>query len=752
MKQILLFFVNAILALNIIFFKSTIIGAVFLVLYLAANGYLAGNIVKKLLDVKDAIISWLLGIFLIFSLVSFAGGAAIVLYRFDNVILAGIIMIVSLACLLCYRQFISDCSFYKRLKPKFLSAGQVFSKINFQSPLTFVYIAIALLFFIGFYTVFASAMPKEHIISPWQALPAQFAWVIALLSALILGFIFFKPAKYLLILIILFSFLQHFYIPAVYRMPYGLDDWRHIGMMEKIAVDGAIEPLSIIGSLTSPKLSYSSFWAGALFASKSLNVNLVQLTVWWQAIFFSLFLPILMYALACKMGKHFKSSTEDLKCFLPLLAAFLPALFYPFQLYGAISLPVGFNFLFFLFFLITVITWLNGQNHKLKYIIAAEFILMFFGYVIYWLFAGLIIGFLIVRKLTQNYSQSVKQKLARVTYLFLSMLFIPIVSLWTSPNARFDILTTQMDYFGDFWKHNLQYLTGFKKIGSPRPQAGNLIWHDLRQNFADIAPFHWQYFDTVLLVILVVLLILGFRKLSKKAEKSDAASMILYMFTIAIGSIFLDRYYFGGIHLLTERLDLIVNLSLILILVAVVSVWVMKFSSAELARSARSNSPRAKILSPKPLLSVFIIIFLGFAISSTFISGPVYGRATEPHYQADQLIWKDMEEHGRQNYSVLSEHFPLAALEAVSGGQVVNGNFPIQYGYLEKGGKIFIKMFSSPDVKWMQKAAHEAGSAGCYFILDSRFTADWNLAQIRGILGREIFKVDDVRVWVYHET
>ncbi|MEK9165843.1 MAG: hypothetical protein AAB525_03235, partial [Patescibacteria group bacterium] len=542
----LLLLVNVILALNIIFLKSTLLGAVFLGLYLAVNGYLAGNIVKKLLDVKGAVISWFLGIFLVFSLISFAGGAAIVLYRFDVWILAGIIEIVSLACLLGYRQFGGNCSsIYKRLKPKFLSVEQALSQINFQSRLALVYIVIALLFLIGFYTVFASAAPKEHIITPWQALSAQFAWVIVLLSALILSFIFFRPRKYLLIFIILFSFLQHFYIPAIYRLPYGLDDWRHVGSMEKIAADGIIEPLSVKDAIISSKLSYSNFWAGALFLHKSLNVNLVQLTVWWQTIFFSFFLPILMWTLGRVVWKDFKSA-RDLKSFYPLLAAFLPALFYPFQFYGAVSLPVGFNFLFFLFFLITVIAWLNGQNSKLKYLIIAEFILMFFGYVIYWLIAGLIIGFLIVRKLTQDYHKSVKKKLIRISYLFASLLFIPIVSLWASPNARFDILTTQMDYFGDFWKHNLQYLTGFKNIGSLRPQAGNLIWHDMRQNFVAIAPFHWQYFDTILLVLLIILLILGLRQLSKKAEDSPAASLILYLLTVALGGIFLDRYYFGG--------------------------------------------------------------------------------------------------------------------------------------------------------------------------------------------------------------
>jgi hypothetical protein len=740
--------VDIILALNILVIKSFTVGAIFLSLYLLINGYLAGNIIKKLLDVKESAIRLFLGIFLVFSLVSTLGGVFIILYRFDNAILSVILFTVSLCLFLIFRSYSSIA-----LKPNLLGPGmQVYSpayragrfikKINLQSPLTALYIAIALLFSVGFYTLFSSSSPAMHLITPWQAIPSQFVWVIALLSILILGFVFFKPKKYLLVFIVLFSLLQHLYIPTVYRLPYGLDDWRHIGSMEKIIANGVIEPYGIIQGITSPKLSYSNFWAGTLFLRKSLNINLIDLTPWWQALFFSLFLPILMYVLGMIINKGL-GNYKSLKG-LPLLAAFLPALFYPIQLYGAISLPVGFNFLFFLFFLITAVTWLRRDEPLPRLytsLIALEFILMFFGYVIYWLMAGLIIGFLVVYKLTKSYRHSIKKKLARIAYLLASLFFIPIISLWASPNSRFDVVTTQMDYFRDFWAHNLQYFFGFKAIGSPRPQAGNLIWHDMRQNFVDIFPFNWQYFDTILIALFLVLIFFGLRHLFKKAESSATSSLILYLFLISVGAIFLDRYYFGGIHLLTERMDLIVNASLIFILIYSIQYLISTTSS----RAGRQYH--------NILISLFLIAVLSFTVASTYISGPVYGRATEPHYRAAKWIYQDMQENNRLNYCVLSEHFPLAALEAASGGKIINGNFPIKYGYLEKSGRLFIKMFSQPNIKWIKGAMKMSNnSSGCYLVLDSRFIADWNKQQILWILGREKFKVDDVLVWVYHKT
>jgi len=740
--MLIVFLVNIILIINLIWLKSTIIGAVFLVFYLGINGWLAGKIIKNFLKIKDQLISCAIGLFIVFNLIAFFSGAVILFYQWNRWLLSIIIFVISVSIL--YICKLINLKIYAPLAQRFK-----IKCLNFKSFFTPIYIALILLFIIGFVTLYLFAAPKQYIISPWQILPNQFAWVFFLLAVIILVLVFYHPKKYLLVFIILFSLLQHLYLPAVYRLPYGLDDWRHIGKMQEIKQTGNVistyhtDGQNITSTITNAvnKSSYVSFWGAGLFLHQVLNINLVELTPWWQAIFFAVFLPILMWLLGkVILEKNSSESIVDSAPFTSLTLAFLPALFYPMQLYGAISLPVGFNFLLFLLFLITVFTRLKHHQNRLKYLLVIEFILLLFGYVIYWLIAGLIIGFVIIIKYTQDYHQSIRKKLIRVGYLLASILFIPIISLWASPNARFDILTTGLDYFRNFFIHEIQIFFGLKALGSMRPQAGNLIWHDLRKIFVDTRPFNWQYFDTFLLVIFIVFLILGLREIIKKAEQlSNSAQLILYLFAVSISSIFLDRYYFGGIHLLTERIDLIVDLSLILILIMSIIYLVKKVQ--------HSSIFNFKFLIAK----VFLIVIISFTVVSTYISGPVYGRATYTQHKAVKWLWQQMQENNHQNYCVLAEHFSLAPLEAVSGGQIINGNFPIQYGYLEKSGQLFINFFSNPDQKWLNLALKESGASGCYILIDERFLARWNITQIRWILGKEIYDVDDIHIWRYYD-
>jgi hypothetical protein len=149
--------------------------------------------------------------------------------------------------------------------------------------------------------------------------------------------------------------------------------------------------------------------------------------------------------------------------------------------------------------------------------------------------------------------------------------------------------------------------------------------------------------------------------------------------------------------------------------------------------------------------TVFLIVLLSLTLVSTYISGPIHGRVTNSHYLAVQKVYQDMLDNHREKYCVLSEHFSLTALEAVSAGKIRQGNFPIKYGYLSESGSLLIKMFSKPDIKWIKEAMSVSQAPGCYLILDSRFLVDWNKTQIRWILGREKIKVDDVYIWRYDE-
>jgi hypothetical protein len=573
MRIMLCFFIATILLIAAMHFSVPTVAGLFVVfIFFIINGYAVGEgIIARIFCISQKCIRWSIGVFLVFNAIAFLGGIFIVLYKFTPFILDGVIITVSVLSFVSYRIFCAD-DFYQSIFSSIRSLVVIFKKISrrvadfryrsYKAPLC---IGLLFLFVIGFWTLIFRASPDAFIKTPWEIIPGEFAWVLAVIAAAFFAIIFFRPRPALLVGIVLFSFLQHAYIPLVYRMPYGLDDWRHIGMMEKIEENGVIEPYSItpktdwtqvagIKILTAlvsgSKTSYAAFWAGALFLHKSLHIDLVKLTVWWQYIVFSFFLPVLLYAL-CKalLRLSSRSSAPDYDALpdstkeqLPLIAALLPAVFYPMQLYGGISLPVGFHFLFFLFFLITAFSWMRRRSKIFAIFLLCELIVMFFGYIIYWLFALLIVGFLIVEFITRGFEMSIAKKVLRLAYLFLSMWFIPFVSLGASPNARFDIVTTGMEYFGDFWKHTVQYLFGFKPIGVPRPQAGNLIWHDMQGVGAHTAFFNFQYTDTILLVLFVALIGIGLYVITREPrskKRPRAFSFALYFFAVCLFGIFL---------------------------------------------------------------------------------------------------------------------------------------------------------------------------------------------------------------------
>lgn len=745
--------ITALFLYNLFFISSPVIGAGIVFAYFAASGFLCGRVVGRVVPLGGVVLRTIIGGFLFFTLLAYISGGFIILYKFTSGIALFIVLMASIVLVALDKKYALAISYYSgsikaQIGQKKEAIKRYFFSLDTTSYLVPIVIAGISLLAVGFYTLFSSAAPDAYIRSPWEAIPSSFVWVIFLLSAFIVGVIVLRPRFYFLGVIILFSFLVHLYIPAVYRIPYGLDDWRHIGAMEKIVGEGVVEPYvitpytkwSTVGTvkvptaLISPKLSYGSFWAAALLLHKSLHINLISLTIWWQYILFSLFVPAFFYLI----GKQFTA-----KGTFPLLLAHLPVLFYPMQLYGSISLPTGYGFLLFLFFLYTVVIWLKEGKRRVAYLLGAEVITLLFGYVVYFLIALLIVAFLWVYASTRKYYTSVFQKLVRIGFLFGSILYIPFVSLMASPHARFDVATTQMGYFRDFWVHVFKYLSGFKSIGSPRPQAGNLIWHDMERRLVAVFPFNWHYFDTVLFILLCLLLAGAIRVLVRKEnEKNTHTILIVFLVWISIGSIFIDRYYFGGIHLLTERMDLVVDSSLLLLLAS--GIWYMLKHLGQKVLQKKGIVKRAHFAS-----KIAVAVFISFVFTSTYTSGPVYGRVTQSQYKTMRQIYEDMVSYDRTRYCVLGEHFPLAALEAVSKGSVLNGNFPIKYGYLEDNGFIFVKMFSDPHLFWMKRAVNLAGTTGCYVVLDKRFLADWNKTQIRWILGREVLKVDDNLVWRY---
>ena len=729
--MIFIFLINTLVIINIHFLHSSLFGALFLVLYLIVNGYFVGKVTGKLFFIQESMIRLLFGALIVFLAVASFGGIFITFFRFNDFILSGVTLLVSLIAMEIseHNKGLFSVSMMREIIFNVLRSFRAIARELVNAPIpsvrTLILIAIILLFGLGFYTLFSLSYAEIYIKTPWDVIPDQFVLVIALLSLWLLYKIFTKPAFFLLVPIILFSLLQHLYIPAVYRLPYGGDTWRHTASMMEIEDNGFLSSSSYdtlkIGSFIMPSSvfttsSYASFWAGGIFLNRALNAGLISIMVWWQYLIFSLALPILFFLLFdCICDKNRSVS---------LLGAFLPSLFFPMQAYGAVSLPVGFGFLVFMIFLLATVFWLKKREKKYFIALCIVLILLAIQYVVYVLFGALILGFLIVQKRTS--------RVLRIAYLIVSSALVPIISLFVSPNARLDILTTGASHILDFWKHTLLYLFGLKGMDGYYLHTGNLLWHSMRDRLTDLPLFSWNYLDTLLFFCFVAAISASIFWMCRRRaiNNNPVSALFLYILFIGLMSIFLDRSYLGGIHLLTERLDLIIDTAFIFFLIGGFI-------------SVRDRYGR------QPIFLWTSIVILAVMVGSTYSSGPIHGRVTMSHYNAMQALYVDMLKTGRTDYCVLSEHFPLAALESSSRGRVKNGNFPIKYGYLEEGGKIFIKMFSRPDILWMKEAAQKSKTRGCYFVLDQRFLVDWNKTQIRWLLGREVIEVDDVHIWRY---
>jgi len=779
------FLTTLLLIYNIFFLRSPFLGAIFFLTYLSLNSYFADNLLKNLLPVGK-ILRWLIGIFIVFYLLFSLGAVSIILYRFNNSIIAVILILTGWLFLTTHLYYSSKSKkparppwllsravinffvgFIKLLKAKFKQISVWLISFRPKYGLTPLCILLAVLFLIGFYTLLASGEPNKHILTPWQAIPAQFIWVIVLLAAIILGLIIFRARPLLLLPIILFSLLLHLYIPAVYQLPFGGDSWRHMSSMAAIEQTGnfPVEKQDYISFgkfkipsafITAP--SYASLWSNNILAHKILHLDLITIITFAPYLLFSLFVPLLVYVLF--------SGFDILQVKNALLGSFLLNLFFPIQAYGSVALPVGIGFLCFLLFLITVRLWIKKRKKFLLIFLGIQLFLLFWGYIIYFIFAALIIGFLLIYYYNPPINWRVK--LLRIFYLLASIALIPVLSLWFSPNARFVVLSTGLEYAGDFWKHFFLYFLGFKPADDFHLQTGNLIWQKMAGSSSSLWPFKFEYFDTLLLMGILILLFIGLRALIKKIKISIKQNnfrcfpaLILYLLAVVFGGIFLDNYYLGGIHLLTERLDLIADFLFIILLIYALSQLIADKDDHESQKSipAESAGKQAKV---KNHFSMFnlpinwrvkqagIILLLSLTIGSTYLSGPIHGRITKAHYQAMQALYQEIKKNRREDYCIIAEHFPLLALEAISAGQLKNGNFPIKYGYFEERGQVFIRMFSNPKIRVIQEAMKIAQTpCGCYFILDSRFMANWSYGAIRDILGEPIIKIDDVYVWRY---
>ena len=231
-------------------------------------------------------------------------------------------------------------------------------------PSSTSFLAAVLLLMAGAFYVLAHHQTGEEILTPWSVLPDYYPYLY-LLIYLGLGLLIFtnNHAKTLLILFFVFSLLCHFDLSLTHKLVYGADYWRHLGTQNQILQGGGVvvqnfaENPSLIEKINFGLYSYLGFWGLNVILNLFTGFDFLTLGKFVGPILWSLFVPVLFYALGRVL-----SLSKRLSLFLVWLS-FIPSAL---LISGSFSLPATLHFIFWLFSL-TLLLKANLKENKSQF-------------------------------------------------------------------------------------------------------------------------------------------------------------------------------------------------------------------------------------------------------------------------------------------------------------------------------------------------------------------------------------------------
>ena len=592
------------------------------------------------------------------------------------------------------------------------------------------------------------------ILSPWDVLPSFYAYLFLALTLFILLCIFFlKQTSFKVFVILLFlvvhSLLLHFYIPGIYRVPFSIDTWRHVATEGKLLKEETIPPTLFgenfssvnLGPLSVPtvlfvgnKTSYAHKWATNIIAHKITGADLLDIEVWLWFIVWSLFVPVLLYVL---LGYVFEDQRWR------LLGALLFSMFFPAALNGAIGLPLGASFIFFLFTLIFIFEYLKSGSRKVFYFLLFLLFLNYFGYVIYFIVLSFLILFVFLRKKVLHGGFKIRSaKFFLLWFSAFEIATLAFLELWKSPQSDLaeKALSSPFSYIFDFV--NKFIVTNLFGIGRSIDNKFGL--HDgsyfLHQSVLSLNGAWWlkgAVIIKIMLGVFIVITIIGAALLAFRKKIPDGVDINLLRITTYFGllmfaNVFVSWYFFKGVHLLAERMDLMISLMILFVLVYVVAVIDTLF---------KEKLKKFWHIALCLILSVFIVM--------SYTSGPRYQRATDFHIKAMRYIYNDMVKTETRDFCVLADFFPVNVLQTISAEDIINGNFPIQYNQFDERGNVFLKTISTGKMGDLKQLMIEENFQGCYFVLEKQFMSNWSLPAFRHRLGEPVAFDDEVYTWKF---
>lgn len=672
--------------------------------------WLLGKICLKILNIgfnfKLNLSSNLLGIFFGLVIISLFLSALLFFYGFNNLSVL-ISLVLSLIFVIVLLSITKNS---KNKRPKLQVDFLKDIVLPIPKFLVFVYLGLA---GYGFYLLYISKT-SDLILSPWQTIVPSYIYVF-FATALLLGFLILSKIKYktALLLLVIFSFLTHFYLPLTHQFFYGADGWRHLATENQILQSNEIispnladNPQLLVNKFDIGKLAYTQFWSFSLLLNKIFNFDLSLILIWLVPILSSLMLPLILFEIAqsLRWGKR-----ESL---LFVWFSFLP---FALQITGAISLPNTLGFLFFIFSFLLVLKYLKSDKNLNVLLLLG--CLMLFSYSLYFILYWLFLGLVIIHKLLGKKINFIFK--AGLSFLVSGVLILVDVIVGNSFWQGANLYESLKQIVGNF-------SAGYLSFG-PRPHdisTGNILFNQV-PDYAFVANYFTNNLWWIMIFAISFFLFVFIGWLKFLSYKNY---YLLSVFTSGLFLAYLSRYFLNGENLFARRLDVVLAFMFIILFLQGIF-WMLNIF----------KNKKSIIL----LLLIFGIFSNSIAMAASYTLGPDIRVIDNNEYLAIKYVWK--ENNFDPDTCVLSDTYPLLVLEALSDRQVIGGNFPIDEHFAQSERVNFYQeILDNPVEDNILGVLNFVQKDDCWFVFDKNDLSLENLAEDY-IIEKTAF--ENIAVW-----
>lgn len=560
----------------------------------------------------------------------------------------------------------------------------------------------------GFYLL-ASSQTGVGVLGPWQTIDQRYIYVFFAATFLLGAIILFSalPTRWVLLLLILHSFLLHSYLPLTHALLYGADQWRHIAVEQRIVehlpvvaptlADGSTGGAfnNLVGQVSYSALWYVSAALALIKRSGSYIANLIVVNRWLVPIFWSIAFPMLFYALVRRLG-WFKERFN-------LFMVWLSALPFTWQANGSLTLPVSFGFLFFLgaMFLLAK-RFSAGQpsadGHpvssklNLAWLILAAVILLC-NYLLYAVLFVVLwaVGELLARLGATDSGDGAKVSSAKKILLVVIFLAVAAAVPATDSLGHYTGLPARLS-LGQSFTHVVSTFLALPLARGPAPNAtavGNIIFNQTPASaFVPNIFTLWRWWIPAFLLIFWAGAIYGGWLVYRRSRPDDPVGMsagrsqlIGKWWVIAGGGLLIgyiiERYLLIGEQVLARRLDSAIAL-FVIVLFGVAVEW--RISQPVRFDLGLGNFGRNI---HRIAHKILLLLICSIAMVASYSLGPDVRAVSVNEYRAMQEVWSS--EKNSAHTCVIAGAYPLLALEAISARQIVGGGFPITNNFSQPG-------------------------------------------------------------------